>query len=92
MPLTIEVRDGQSISISAADGSDVAPYLDYYSQRDTVEELFGVIESAQAGAADEVTVEYDPESGYPVRISIDYIKQAVDDEVSYQITNLVLLP
>ena len=92
MPLTIKVRDGEAISISAADGSDVTPNLEYYSQADTIEELFGIIESAQAGGADEIKVEYDPDYGYPVSIDIDYIKQAVDDEVSYQVMNLEFLP
>jgi hypothetical protein len=92
MPLTIEVRDGEAISVSAADGSDVAPYLEQYSRADTIEELFGIIESAQSGAADEVKVEYDPEFGYPVSIDIDYIKRAVDDEVGYHVSSFELLP
>jgi len=92
MPLTIEVQDGEAISVSAADGSDVAPYMEQYGRADTIEELFGIIESAQSGAADEVKVEYNPEFGYPVSIEIDYIKRAVDDEVGYQVSSLELLP
>jgi hypothetical protein len=92
MPLNIEVRDGEAMSIAAADGSDVTPNLEYYSQADTVEEVFGIIESAQSGGADEVMVEYDPDYGYPILIAIDYIKEAVDDEVSYQVANIQFLP
>ena len=92
MPLAIEVRDGEPVSIAAADGSDVTPNRESYSQVDTIEELFGVVEEAQSGGADEIKVEYDPEYGYPVSIDIDYIQEAVDDEVSYQVANLEFLP
>jgi hypothetical protein len=92
MPLSIVVRDGQVVSLATADGSDPGPSLEYFNQADTVEELFGIIESAQAGGADDIKVQYDPDSGYPVSIDIDYIKEAVDDEISYQVANLEFLP
>jgi hypothetical protein len=92
MPLSIVVRDGEVVSLTTADGSDAGPSLEYYSQADTIEELFDIIESAQGGGADEIKVQYDPEYGYPVSIDIDNIKEAIDDEISYQVANLEFLP
>ena len=92
MPLSIVVSDGEVVSLATADGSDPGPSLEYFSQADTIEELFDIIETAQSGAADEVKVQYDPDYGYPVSIDIDYIEEAIDDEISYQVANLEFLP
>lgn len=50
----------------------------------TIDELFEVIENANE-KADKLKVEYNRKSGYPVHIEIDYIKEAIDDEVTYMI-------
>lgn len=52
----------------------------------TIDDLFEVIENARE-KADELEVEYDQEFGYPEYISIDYIKEAIDDEVTYRVDN-----
>src|SRR5512143_1181437 len=62
MPLTIEVKDGQAVSIKTADGSDPGPNSESYAQVDTIDKLFDKLGSA-LGEADEVTVSYDPTYG-----------------------------
>ena len=52
----------------------------------TIAELFEVIESARE-KADELNVEYNQQFGYPEFIEIDYIKEAIDDEVTYRVDN-----
>lgn len=52
----------------------------------TIAELFEVIENARE-KADKLNVEYHRNLGYPVLIEIDYIKEAIDDEVTYKIDN-----
>lgn len=52
----------------------------------TIDELFEVIENARE-KADKLTVEYDQNLGYPTSVGIDYIKEAIDDEVTYKIDN-----
>jgi hypothetical protein len=52
----------------------------------TIDELFGVIENARK-KADKLNVEYDQNSGYPTYTEIDYIKEAIDDEVTYKVNN-----
>lgn len=52
----------------------------------TIDELFGVIENTRE-KADELDVEYNQQLGYPEFIAIDYMKEAIDDEVSYKVDN-----
>jgi hypothetical protein len=53
----------------------------------TIDGLFEVLERALK-EADEVEVDYDAQYGFPTLISIDYYKDAVDDEISYRATDL----
>ena len=56
----------------------------------TIDALFQTLINALKGDADEVQYEFHSEYPIPVLISIDYIEEAVDDEVSYSIQNFVL--
>jgi hypothetical protein len=44
------------------------------------------------GAADKVDVEYDPTYGFPTTASIDFVEEAVDDELYLSISNFEELP
>ncbi len=89
-PVRIEVRGGTVVSITKPDGSPITG--DYFSAYDTVEELFEVVRSAENRPAASIITDFDPDRGYPTRISIDYIAQAVDDEVSYSVSDFTQLP
>lgn len=94
MPLTIEVKDGEVVSMTNANGIPVSPtdsFYDVYESYSTIDRLFLKLESDLAGEADEVTVEYDPAYGFPVNIAIDQIKEAIDDELSIQISDFEVL-
>ena len=94
MPLTIEVKDGTPVSITTTDGTVVDathPFYEIYVSYVTIDSIMLNLEADLAGDADEVIVTYDPTYGYPTRVSIDYIKDAVDDELSYEITNFEIL-
>jgi Family of unknown function (DUF6174) len=54
----------------------------------TIDQLVEEAESAEQDGADEVTVTTTPD-GYPHRIMIDQIADAVDDEVCYTISDIV---
>ena len=58
---------------------------------DTIDRLFATLAKAQADA-DEVKVTYDPTYGFPQSIAIDNVKDATDDEISYEVTNFEVLP
>lgn len=93
MPLTIEVKDGEVVSITSADGTllDASnPSYQYYLEYASLDLLFAELKSEQA-EAEEVIVTYDPQYGFPAEISIDRIKAAVDDELSLQVTNFEVL-
>ncbi|MCX8103912.1 MAG: DUF6174 domain-containing protein [Candidatus Bipolaricaulota bacterium] len=89
-PVVIEVRNGLTVSITAVE-SGAAVDLEHFKRLDTIEELFELIEAAIIGKAAQVDVTYDPTFGYPRRISIDHLKDAIDDEVEYRVTDFTVL-
>jgi hypothetical protein len=92
MPLTIEVQDGQVVSMSAAGGADIGDFRDFYSGFDTLEKLFDTIAEAVAGQAQTLEVQYDPTYGYPASIYVDPEELVADDEVGYDVANFQILP
>ena len=94
MPLTVEVQNGEIISMTYPDGTLVAaadPNYEIFSRHATIERIFSELETGLAGDADEVTVTYDSARGFPSDIYFDYIKAAVDDELSITVSNFEVL-
>ena len=95
MPLTIEVNNGEVVSITRADGQVVQsddPSYETFVRYATIDKILTEIESAQADPeAGEILVTYDPTYGYPVDATIDYIELATDDEMYITITNFEVL-
>ena len=93
MPLIIEVKDGEVVSMEFKSGKEIdAANLEYFQRFATVDKLFEEIEKDQNGEADKVTVEYDATYGFPTKIDIDFIEQAVDDELYLTISNFEAIP
>lgn len=90
MPLSIEVLNGEVISLTAKNGEDVTPFLESYRRSDTIDKLFAIIASAE-DRADEIKIEYDPSYGFPTSAWIYYMKNAADDEMGYVVTNFEVL-
>lgn len=94
MPITIEVNNGEIVSMTSANGTIIAEMsplqelLNYYS---TIDRVFLKLEADLTGDADEVAVTYYPIYGFPVNVAVDNIKEAVDDEISYQISDFEVL-
>ena len=94
MPLTVEVQNGEVISMTYPEGTLVAatdPNYETFSSHATIDRIFVELEAGLAGGADEVTVTYDPTSGFPNDIYFDYIKGAADDELSITASNFEVL-
>jgi hypothetical protein len=94
MPLTIEVQNGDVVSMVASDGTSISqadPNYEYYSRYMTIERLFSELGAGLASKADEVTVTYDPNYGFPTEINIDFIKNAVDDELYLSVSGFEVL-
>jgi hypothetical protein len=91
MPLKVEVKDGQIVSLTDNSGQPTpANFADDFNKSATVEGLFNILDSVQ-GKAQEVRVEYDGTYAYPKSIFIDYVKDAMDDEIAYTVENFEVL-
>jgi hypothetical protein len=55
----------------------------------TIEDMFDFVAQAMDEDADELTVEYDPESFFPTSISIDWYRDAIDDEIGHFASGLI---
>jgi len=96
MPLTVEVKDGEVVALAYADGRVVEagdPMHEYFTGFATIDLLFAELESAMISAdAGDITVQYDESLGFPTQASIDYIKEAVDDELYITVAGFEQLP
>ncbi|SRR5258706_5228596 len=95
MPLKVEVRKGEIVSITTSSGSVVANTdvsYENFSRYATIDKLFTELQADLGGKADEVTVTYDPTYGFPSTINIDFIKNAVDDELYLSVAAFEKLP
>ena len=93
MPLVIEVKDGEVVSMQFQNGKPIDPtFLELFNRYSTIDRLFSDLEANINGGADEVVVEYDPTYGFPIQVTIDYIQEAADDELYLTISEFEVLP
>jgi len=93
MPLTVEVMDGKAVSMTSVDGKtlDLAdPSYGEFASYATIDQVFVQTKSALE-KADEVKLSYDPQYGFPSAVMIDFIKKAMDDELSIYVENFKVL-
>lgn len=84
MPLTVEVQDGEIVSIADVNGNDYPstdPMSEFILKYATIDRIFSELGSEPVQEADKLTVSYDPTYGFPVEVAIDYIELAADDEL-----------
>ena len=95
MPLTVEVLNGRLVAVTDSQGQTVAaedPIRAFDNENLlTVDGIFAYTSDA-LGSADETTVTYDSQLGFPTSVSIDRIKQAMDDEMTVEVTDFEILP
>ena len=97
MPLTVEVRDDQIVSVVDAQGQGISPgkknpfYLDY-PQAFTVPGLFTLAQDWIWQKPPMVDVSYDPALGYPDSIDIDPYTEPCCQELFYTVSDLQVLP
>ena len=93
MPLVIEVQDGKMVSMAYQNGKEIDPQLlELFKKYETMDLIFAELEAGLNGAADKVTVEYNPSYGFPTKAEIDVEEQAIDDELYMTISNFEVLP
>jgi hypothetical protein len=94
MPLIIEVQDGEVVSMEFQSGNEIdANSRELFEKYATIDHIFTELEADLNGAADEVTIaSYDPTYGFPTEVTIDFIKEAADDELYLTLSNFEELP
>lgn len=96
MPITVEVRDDEVVSVLGPDGNPITasdPSYEYFVKYATIDRLFAELETVIANnEAGEVVVKYDATLGFPTEASIDYIKEAIDDELYIGVSGFEQLP
>ena len=93
MPLTVEVRSGEVVSMTYDDGTPVGDDMnrEFFDRFATIDRLFDDMQSGQTSKADKVEATYDAAYGFPSQVNVDAIQNAVDDEYSVQISNFEAL-
>ena len=92
LPLSIEVKDGQVISETDKSGQPVASqFKGAFAKYDSIEKLFDLLDAAQHGGADLVSITYDPQYGYPQTAYIDYRINVSDDENRFTVSDFEVL-
>lgn len=93
MPLVIEVKDGEVVSMEYQNGNEIdASSRELFEKYATIDRIFSELAKDINGEADEVIVTYDPTYGFPAEINIDFIKDAIDDELALTVSNFEKLP
>ncbi|MFD7407657.1 DUF6174 domain-containing protein [Streptomyces sp. NPDC059866] len=81
----VTVRDGKVAEAVGLDDSGRRVVRQAPAEVPTLRELLGQLEQARRDGADTAEAEYAAD-GHPVRISLDWEKNAIDDEALYVIT------
>jgi len=93
--VTYEVQNGQVVNELVQPHPDrqidPAEISGFYQEYNTIEKVFDYLEKATT-EADEVTVQYDPTYGFPTDVTVDQIKEAIDDEMYLTVSNFEPLP
>ena len=95
MHLTIEVQGGEVVSMTTVAGTPVTKsdiQYEFFTRYATIDRIFTELEAGLNGGADEVIVTYNPVHGFPQQVSVDMIKQAIDDEISLAVLDFESLP
>ncbi|MDH3269946.1 MAG: DUF6174 domain-containing protein [Gemmatimonadota bacterium] len=84
-PVRMLVTGSQASGHRFVDSGDPVP-VDQREWYPTVEGLFDVVADAFGRDAFEVDVTYDPDTGVPVEIFIDYEQNVADEELGFRVT------
>lgn len=88
--VTVVVKGGEAVSHEIEADPAVDPVVVEEVEIFTVEDLFDEVQRA-IDTADEVTVEYEDETGRVTTLDVDQITNAVDDEFGYAVTSFALV-
>ena len=81
MPLSVEVQNGETVSMAASNGEDITPYMDTFRPHGTIESLFNTVNSSISIFMYRLEVIYDTTYGLPTSIIIDPYRAISDDAI-----------
>lgn len=84
------VAGGVRSAIQTTGGANAQLEASEYLPWFTVVGVFDAIQEGIDAGAFEVNATYDPDAGYPVSVTIDMEQLAADDDVTYDITDMIL--
>ncbi len=88
MKAPVKVKDNHVVTVNGKPLAPDQPVTGFgNTAQPTINVLFAVLGMALEDA-DEVSVEYDSETGVPTSINVDWISHAIDDEISYSATQV----
>jgi len=89
-PAEVVVQSGARVSVTDVQTGQPVPaeWVEYYL---TVPELFDFIEDAIDRKAHQIDVAYNADTGYPTHIRIDYIENAIDEEMAFEVGGLTAI-
>ena len=85
----IEVLDGIVNAAVYVDTEEAIPLP--LASVPTIEDLFDEIQDAMDRKAFSVVTDFDPDLGYPTSVAIDFIQNAIDDEMAFGVSSLQFL-
>jgi Family of unknown function (DUF6174) len=88
--MRLEVRNGALTSAKYLDSGLEVP-ANFRPTTFKIEAFFDLIDSTQAKGGTVENLEFDPTFGYPTKMKLDPIPQAVDDESFYMLSDLKAL-
>ena len=88
-PIIIEVQNNQVVNASFVN-HDEPVSAELKHELETIDEWFALISDAFEREADVISVEYNPEFGYPKMIDIDMRKLRSDDEQVIAISDFIV--
>ena len=95
MPVTVEVQDGEIVSIIDSSGTVIPNENEIFNdiaRLATMDRLFSTIRANHGSRADEFSVTYDFRYGFPAEIRIDRSKGIADEEWALNVSGFVVLP
>ena len=90
MGVEVVVRDGEVVRLDGKPYDPATTVPGFDGMPPTLDHVFDVLAQDQQ-SADDVTVRYDALTGVPVSIEVDHMANAIDDEISYRVENLLPL-
>jgi hypothetical protein len=92
IPMRFEIKNGKVVNMSSDNQPMPASsqWMEFINRHNTVEKVFGIIETALNDKAEKLIVIYDEKLGYPKSVYIDRVLGIADDELAYRILKVEL--